>query len=372
MKVDFRDAVTCLTDHLKDKTLDEIKEYSRKLVDIFIEKKVDDRPIDIELLKNCLKKETGKKNSFEIINSADWKTECEINLKKFQFADALRNRYSNIKARVESISLTSIELLYSRTNVFVSVLGMLFKEKSDKYFIEDDTGSLKLKIGSAVFEEGIFFEGGIYEFHGIYNNGVLNVQNIQLPKLKSEASKIRNVSNWSGSDSVVILSDVWLDDSSVLKMIYKILDGFSHSVPYSFIFCGSFLSPENESKSLNLSKKGFEHISNIFREFADSYRQTQFVFVPSASDFPDATVLPRFVCFRNNFEFYILGMNFHSRICIFLICRMSISLLILRNSFVEIKRSWFFVIMLLKTFAEMPSKLLSMLPRLQQLFVKRF
>ncbi|KAE9548992.1 hypothetical protein FO519_007796 [Halicephalobus sp. NKZ332] len=286
------DAVTCLADHLKDKTLDEMKEYSRKLVDIFIEKKIDDRPIDVELLKNCLKKDSGKKNNFEVINSVDWKLESS-NLKKIEFMDALRMRFMNVKTRIESISLTSIELLYSRTNVSVSILGMLFKEKSDRYFIEDDTGSLRLRMGKAVFEEGIFFEGGIYEFQGMYNNGILNVQEIRLPKLRPETSKIKNSGNWSGSDSVVILSDVWLDDPSVLKMIYKILDGFSHSSPYSFIFCGSFLSPENETKALNIAKKGFEHISNIFREFSESYRQTQFVFVPSASDFPDSTVLPR-------------------------------------------------------------------------------
>uniref|UniRef100_A0AC34RKY3 DNA polymerase II subunit 2 n=1 Tax=Panagrolaimus sp. JU765 TaxID=591449 RepID=A0AC34RKY3_9BILA len=288
------DALTYLANYLKGRSLEDMKEFSGKLVDKLIEKKVDDRPIDLEILKTCLKKDADKKIVFEVVDVENWNSEASAgDIQKFSSFDALRARFANIKSRVEATNLVSIELLYSRTNVVVTVLGMFFQEKNGKYCIEDDTGCLKLKIGTVEFGDGVFFEGGIYEFRGLYNSGVLQLESVRIPRLKPEPRVSIDPNVWSKNDCIVVLSDVWLDTPAVLKMIYKILDGFTHMSPYAFIFCGDFLSPENQHCSLSLSKKGFEHLSNVFRQFKEAYTNTQFIFVPSLHDFPESEVLPR-------------------------------------------------------------------------------
>lgn len=77
------------------------------------------------------------------------------------------------------------------------------------------------------FDPGLYFEGGIYIFQGIYYAGRLEVNRISLPRLKkiAEPSSFFPTTIWPNSDDrIVFMSDVFLDDSRVWEcVVFKIL-----------------------------------------------------------------------------------------------------------------------------------------------------
>lgn len=64
--------------------------------------------------------------------------------------------------------ISPIEALCSQRNIKVSILTLLSREGSN-FFGEDLSGRVKLNLKSAAYGHGLFFEGGVYIFDGIFN-----------------------------------------------------------------------------------------------------------------------------------------------------------------------------------------------------------
>uniref|UniRef100_A0AC35FS39 DNA polymerase II subunit 2 n=1 Tax=Panagrolaimus sp. PS1159 TaxID=55785 RepID=A0AC35FS39_9BILA len=295
------DALTHIAQNVKNKNDQEIDAYVGKIVDIFEKEQIEDQVITQEMLVNCLRKAFGKDvekdKRFMLINANEWKKEIYDPLTKMykekeNFDEQAENaRYDLIRDHVTNPSILRIELLYSRSNEAVNVLGMLRRHKGNIYAIEDPTGYVKLSFNDVIFDDGLFFEGGIYEFSGVYKNHTLIVDKIKLPQLKSEPLVAKQRNPWSTRDSIIILSDVWLDDSNVLLKIDTILDGMTDV--YAVILCGEFLSPNVQDSIQQALSNGFRHLNNIIQRFEDKFNETRFIIVPSFDDFPNMQVSPR-------------------------------------------------------------------------------
>lgn len=125
-----------------------------------------------------------------------------------------------------SETFNSIESLFERNNVSVHILGMLEINKEGELVVEDSTGFVKVDAKAAIYEPGIYFEGGIFEFFGVLTTGVLRVERITLPHLRPYAFTTLNDGHKKTGDStnlrkletddrIVFLSEVHLDDPLV-------------------------------------------------------------------------------------------------------------------------------------------------------------
>lgn len=95
---------------------------------------------------------------------------------------------------------------------------MLARGIKNEFIAEDLTGMIQLDMTNAEYLPGLYFEGGIYEFEGLHNTGILNVKRVSLPSLKPNTLNLSLESvPWSKNlnDRIVFLSDVYLDDSKV-------------------------------------------------------------------------------------------------------------------------------------------------------------
>uniref|UniRef100_A0AC34GRN1 DNA polymerase II subunit 2 n=1 Tax=Panagrolaimus sp. ES5 TaxID=591445 RepID=A0AC34GRN1_9BILA len=295
------DALTQIVQNVKGKSDNEVDVYVNRLVNIFEKEQVNDEVITKEILIKCLRVTFGKEmdsdKKFKLINADEWKKEVYDPLNKCYKMDtnvceqAENARYNLIRDHVTNPSLLRIELLYSRSNANVNVLGMLRRHKANTYAIEDPTGYVKLTFNDAKFENGLFFEGGIYEFSGVYKNHNLIIDKIGLPKLKPEPPIAKPRNPWSSRDCIIIISDVWLDDPNVLFKFDTILDGMSNV--YAVIICGNLLSPNVQGSVPQALSNGFRHLNNIIQRFDQKFVETKFIVVPSLEDYPKTQVSPR-------------------------------------------------------------------------------
>lgn len=242
------------------------------------------------------------------------------------FTHAQRQRFIFVKQRasrctsLKAIKFTTIDSLCSamRKVQSVVILGMLTHKKADCMHIEDLTGCLEIELTEETkFHQALFTEGIVAIFEGCYDGGVLKVNEVALVPVESAESSRKQLGsqeNWFGGDekiafrcnerlraatiqhaesSIVIVSDVFLDDPKIMKALYSLLDGYSTSPPVAYILCGNFCSRPKQPDTMQLMDQGFRWLSNQLNEFKDAYQNTQFIFVPGPDDPFVNMVLPR-------------------------------------------------------------------------------
>lgn len=97
---------------------------------------------------------------------------------------------------------------------------MLSRGTGNMLIAEDLNGTVKLDLKMTQYEPALYFEGGIYIFEGIYNKGMLSVERLSLPQIKSnlliesDEGKHSQVAT-NSKDMIVVLSDVYLDNERV-------------------------------------------------------------------------------------------------------------------------------------------------------------
>lgn len=237
-------------------------------------------------------------NKFNVIISKTWINEVYDPLtktyKEIETNDenAEHCRYLRIQERATKDIELRVDMLFVEGNCNVKILGKLSRHQGG-YGVEDPTGIVKISLKEVIFGSGLYFEGGIFVFSGVYRNGIFDVKNLNLPHLKPipQIAKIQSQS-FSSKEGIVFLSDVWLDDEKVMAKLHMILEGFTDV--YAIVLCGSFVSPSvsvfDVPKTL---EDGLRHFVNIIKFFGEKYRNTRIVIVPHAEDYPNMFTAPR-------------------------------------------------------------------------------
>ncbi|KAL7471464.1 hypothetical protein ACHAXS_011823 [Conticribra weissflogii] len=257
----------------------------------------------------------------------------------------------------ENITLTPVESLLGRSGRRF-LLGMIVQVEEGKYYLEDPTGQVPLNFSHAslltdgfvtenciVLVEGETIDGvllvhnmGKYMQHNEttnenndknnYNNknnnnnnnnvnithnsgnpivenrsdaihaiGLQNTDIFHSIGSLSELQKLRQQELQHGQDGTfVILSDVHLDNPTVIENIDKMLDGYSDFDPLPiFVLMGNFTS-----KPLSGAADGtkamisyYEDLANTIGKYPRMAKEGRFVFVPGRNDPGISGVLPR-------------------------------------------------------------------------------
>jgi hypothetical protein len=147
---------------------------------------------------------------------------------------------------------------------------LISKNSSNKYYLEDLESKVLInfdeieKIGNGMITEGSFIIAtGKYE----EGNKTFLVKKFKQPKIESRKetlstftninffnnsneTKIINYSKYESifeeSSNMVILSDVYLDNSEVFEKITELFEGFKEDPPLLFVFIGSFIEKPYE------------------------------------------------------------------------------------------------------------------------------
>lgn len=159
-------------------------------------------------------------------------------------------------------------------------------------------------------------ESSIVIVNGNFQEGVLHVENIGLPPAESsnnarvdfgnsntfggshnlslkfsEKLKIFEESNKDGM--IVFVSEIWLDDVTVLRKFKTMIEGYSECPPIAFVLCGHFLSFSTNISSKHKLKKGLKNLADIIIQYPDIKQTSKFIFVPAPDDIGSPKILPR-------------------------------------------------------------------------------
>ncbi|XP_076666630.1 DNA polymerase epsilon subunit 2 [Andrena cerasifolii] len=215
------------------------------------------------------------------------------------------------------IELVPIEYLLSDSRKgSIYVMGLLTQLTEGQYYLEDTGGTIKIDLQQANFQDGLIMEGSIVIASGDYRDGILYVEGIGFPPAESSSTsrvdfgdantfggshnlslklseklKIHEESNEDGM--VIFVSEMWLDDVTVLRKFRTMLDGYSEYPPIAFVFCGHFLSfPANITSAQKL-KQGLKDLTDLIMQYPEIKESSKFIFVPATDDVGAPKILPR-------------------------------------------------------------------------------
>lgn len=98
----------------------------------------------------------------------------------------------------------------------------------------------------------------------------------------------------SETDTIAIISDIWLDEMTTITRLNKVFEGFLHSgskLPVAVVLMGNFVSPQNSIHS-NMYIEGFERLGSLWAQTL--LNKTKLVIVPGPLDpSPVKDILPK-------------------------------------------------------------------------------
>ncbi|XP_076290202.1 DNA polymerase epsilon subunit 2 [Lasioglossum baleicum] len=215
------------------------------------------------------------------------------------------------------IELVPIEYLLSESkkgNVYV--MGLLTQLTEGQYYLEDTGGTIKVDLRKANFQDGLIMEASIVIAGGEYKDGMLFVEDIGFPPAESSSNaradfgdsnifggshnlslklseKLKSYEESNKDGMIIFLSEMWLDDVTVLHKFRTMLEGYSEYPPIAFVLCGHFLSfPANITSTQKL-KEGLKNLADIIMQYPDIKESSKFIFVPAPDDVGSPKILPR-------------------------------------------------------------------------------
>ncbi|XP_066589417.1 DNA polymerase epsilon subunit 2 [Prorops nasuta] len=212
--------------------------------------------------------------------------------------------------------LVPIEYLLSEAQTEdVCIMGIVAQFTDNQYYLEDSGGNVKLDLKKANFQNGLVMEGSIVIANGFYEDKIFKVQDVFFPPAeKSENSRVDfgNLNTFGGpspvllktsekldayekssQDMIVFISELWLDNATVLSKFKTMLDGYSDFPPVAFVICGNFLSFPLSVTSVSKAKEGFKKLADIIMQYTNIYSSSKFIFVPGPYDLGSPKILPR-------------------------------------------------------------------------------
>ncbi len=225
--------------------------------------------------------------------------------------------------------LSTLDTLHG-TSYKHNVLGMLTRGGDGRYALEDVTGSVAVTWGEDfVYGEGFYMEGCIVLAEGrMDDERTLSLDTVMMPPTERRrdtltrhrelrliedslddsldaqhadaladdepsASRGRRESSAGGpaeSDMVLVLSEVWLDQPTVIARLRSVFAAFDEGQPPSIIvLAGSFLSASSPASALSTH---LDVLGELIASYPRLNERCQFVLIPAASDTPFGPVLP--------------------------------------------------------------------------------
>ena len=175
--------------------------------------------------------------------------------------------------------------------------------------------------------------------NGDFHDGVLYVKNLGFPPAESSnnarvdfgnanafggpsefslklSEKLKTYEESNKDGMIVFVSEMWLDDKTVLHKFKTMLEGYSEYPPIAFVLCGHFLSFPAKSSSGQKLVEGLKNLADIIMQYPDIKRDSKFIFVPAINDIGSPKILPRLPLpdnltedFRNNIPGAIFATN---------------------------------------------------------------
>lgn len=212
------------------------------------------------------------------------------------------------------LSLKKIELLLSTSKMNqVIVLGLLTQLSEGKFYLEDPTGAVPIDLSEVAYSSGLFCEGSIVLGCGDYRDGTLYLYEIGCPLAEpgsSSRARVGTLNTWGGpsktllklsqklesyerehtEDSIVFLSDCWLDNPQVMEKLQLLFQGMNVSPPAAIVLMGPFAKINEDIYGL---RNRFHVLGELVGKFDELKKKTDLVLVPSCDDPVAANILPR-------------------------------------------------------------------------------
>jgi len=207
-------------------------------------------------------------------------------------------------------------LLSEQRSGRVRVMGLLTQLKEDEYHLEDTSGTVRIDLSDADFQDTLVVEGCIAIASGVYKDGILRVENMDFPPIESSESSRSDFgdANTFGGPSdlslkmseklqvyeesnrdgiMVFIAELWLDVPNVLQKFQTILEGYMDYPPVAFVLCGHFLSSPMNASSARVLANGFRNLADVIARYANLRESTRFVFVPGPQDLGSPKIFPK-------------------------------------------------------------------------------
>jgi DNA polymerase epsilon subunit 2 len=206
--------------------------------------------------------------------------------------------------------LTPVESLLGKTSAQTTsstllLLGILIQIEEGQYYLEDPSGQVLLSFQDAVPVDGFFVtESCILLVEGTFQDEILYVQRMGHPLLETRETALKSIQQQvfhpsfalkpnnalESESSIVLLSDLHLDQPRVLQQLEGLLATYENYTPYRLpLFClmGNFLSTDPALRSGNQHtsiRQALEELANLIGKFPNLARNAHFVIVPGPND----------------------------------------------------------------------------------------
>ncbi|KYR03175.1 putative DNA polymerase epsilon subunit B [Tieghemostelium lacteum] len=259
-------------------------------------------------------------------------------------SELYRKRYQNVLQRIErhaffatpSIPSQSLKMQFNSITPLSSllgnsgskyVLGTISQITEGNYFLEDLNTNVPLDLSNAIFEYGLITENSIVQVYGEFRDGAFVAEKIELPPIEPREISmhyLHGIDLFDGSNdtigqsssarsrqlreqyekyekekednSILYLSDVYLDNPKVMEKLNVMFMGYSQIPPFAIIMMGNFTeNPLLNGKQYQL-KAYFDQLASIICKYPLIRENTRFVFVPGPTD-PTGlhlNILPKF------------------------------------------------------------------------------
>ncbi|KAN0045292.1 hypothetical protein ACTA71_005669 [Dictyostelium dimigraforme] len=220
------------------------------------------------------------------------------------------------KLKNEHQTITPLSSLLGNTGR-KHVLGTISQIEEDQFYIEDLNTNVKIDISKASFEFGIVTINSIIQASGEYIDGVFIADKIQLPPTEERCETLKFLQNIDmfgerpqkktmeqlikyekekEDNSILFLSDVWLDSERVMERLDYLFGGYKDCAPFAMILMGNFTEHPLINGTQYQLKKYFNDLANLIQKYPNIHQFTQFIFVPGPTD-PTGSllnILPKF------------------------------------------------------------------------------
>jgi len=195
------------------------------------------------------------------------------------------------------------------------VLAMLAQIKEGRWYLEDPSGTVEVNVTSATFHTGLFVETSFVLAEGIYDGEFFVLSAVGFPPSETSvdtrsyfgsinffgspqgrgkmSDKMALLEQKHSNATIVLLSDVFLDDPQVMEHLNILFTGYSEAPPTAFVFMGNFSAAPYGVEKNETFKQCFNSLADMIVLFSEILEESQFVFVPGPLDPGLSNILPR-------------------------------------------------------------------------------
>jgi len=218
----------------------------------------------------------------------------------------------------KKFQLKAVEFLLGTTNRLddVIVLGMVTQLSHGAYHLEDPSGVVQLDLSETKFHTGLYTENCFVLAEGWYDDNIFHVLALGFPPAEPSSTTrayFGNINFFGGPSETslktstvlcemeanntdamfVFLSDVWLDNVSVVEKLRTLFAGYNSMPPTAFVLCGNFLSCVGESGYSSKLKDHFKMLGEMIAGYPQLAAESMFLFVPGPADPGSPNIFPR-------------------------------------------------------------------------------